>query len=381
MKTKFQVLIFLIVILYFAFNGSSCKKEVECNGFECFSIDSFALNIKRTLGGNCMGYAFVIDYKGNRERLFADGKRRTAKDGGDLSYDLFSKFHIASMSKTITAIAALQLLKKNNINTYALIKDYLPSDWQLGPKVDKITFRHLLRHESGLRMHFPKDDNCDGESYNQLKCLIKQGVNDSFGISQYQNVNFALLRILISKLDGHPHQQQGNDVYTANNYISYCRTNIMVPCNVLGEARCVPDTSLHYYVWPYDNSFGQLFDDYSKSSGAYGWFLSVNDYGNIISRLFNSEILLNNAWRDTMTVNNLGSYPGNCHDGTYYNHNGGWGITWTANGKTTKGSCNCGWVYFPSGISCVVMVNSDLPAGTWFPGIIQDAYNKSWKAN
>jgi len=379
MKTKIQVIIGLVVILYFAFNGNSCKKDVECNGFECFSIDSFAANIKKTLGGNCMGYAFVIDYKGNRERIFADGKRRTAKDGGDLSYDLFSKFHIASMSKTITAIATLQLLKKNNLSTYTLIKDYLPADWQLGPKADKITFRQLLRHESGLRLHFPKDDNCDGESYAQLKCQLQEGVADSFGINQYQNMNFALQRILISKLAGNPHQQQNNDIWTADKYINYVRTNIMEPCNVLGVAGCVPDTSLHYYVWPYDNSFGQLYDDYSKSSGAYGWFLSVNDYGNIISKLFNSETLLNAAWRDTMTVNNLGCYPGNCHDGTYFNHNGGWGITWTWNGKTTKGSANCGWVYFPSGISCVVMVNSDLPAGTWFPGIIEQAYNKSWK--
>jgi CubicO group peptidase (beta-lactamase class C family) len=383
MKTKIQFLLGVSIVLYFAFFNGKCQNDVECTADSCFSIDSFAANIKKSLAGMCMGYAFVIDYKGKRERIFADGLRRTSKDGGNLFYDIFAKFHTASMAKTLTAIATLRLLKQNNLTTYTKITNYLPSDWQLGTKVDKITFRDLLRHESGIRNKLT--DTCDGDFYSQLKCKLKLGVADSFGIPQYQNMNFSLLRILISKLDGHPHLAQGNDTATANNYIRYVRKYIFEPCSALGEIQCTPDTNLHYYVWPYDNTHGQTFGDYSQVGGAFGWYLSVSDYGNVISKLFNSEVLLTKAWRDTMTANNLGCYPDNVKKGTSYNHNGGWGIKiyyYDSQNKldSSQGSANCGWINFPNGIDAVCMVNSDIP-GNWFPGIFLNAYAKAWKQN
>lgn len=327
-----------------------------------------------------MGYTFVIDYKGHRERIFSDGLRRTDKDGGNLPYDLFAKFHIASMSKTLTAIATLQLLKQNNLTTYTKIKDYLPSDWTLGPNIDKIYFRDLLRHESGIRV--TSDTAKNGDEYRRLKKKIQEGVlADSFGVNQYQNMNFSLLRVIIPKLAGFSDLAQGNDTSTANKYVRYVRKNVLDPCTMIGVIGCTPDTNLHYYVWPYDNTHGQTFGDYSQVCGAFGWYLSVTDYGNIISKLFNSEMLLTKAWRDTMTANNLGCYPDNVKKGTSYNHNGGWGIwLWCGNADSCKGSANSGWIHFPNGIDAVCMVNSDIP-GNWFPGVFLDAYAKAWKHN
>src|SRR5881296_1520651 len=114
MKTK--IYSFLAALIIFCFAIYNCKPTVttDCANDSCFYIDTFMANIKKELHDSCMGFAFVIDYKGTRQRSFSDGLMRTARDGGNLAYDLYAKNQIASMSKTITAIATLQLLKKNN---------------------------------------------------------------------------------------------------------------------------------------------------------------------------------------------------------------------------------------------------------------------------
>jgi CubicO group peptidase (beta-lactamase class C family) len=371
----------VVVFCYFIAFGGKCQKEVDCDGGKCFNLDTFSANIKKALNGKCVGYGFTIYYNGKLERFFTDGLKRTQVDGGNLPFDNFAKMHIASMSKTLTAIATLQLLKKNNLTTYTKIKNYLPSDWQLGPNVDKITFRDLMKHEAGIRV--TNTPNCNGDSYDMLKCKIKEGVNSGdmgAGHSEYQNMNFSLLRILISKLAGFQHKATGNDVFTANNYVKYVQDNILTPCSVT-NGNCFPDpaSQQYYYDWPYNNTKGSTFADYTLNSGAFGWYLSVTDYGNIISKLFNSQDLLTNNWRDTMTNNYLGCGGYGGLKGDYKWHNGGWAWVWTVNNVTTSGQLNTCWMYYPNNVIAVVHVNSG-PIPDWFPNILAGAYDKSWVA-
>lgn len=367
----------LVLIAFLTVLGSKCAPPDTCydiDGGQCFNIDSFAMNIRNKMSDSCMGYGFVIYRRDTLQRFYNEGLKRTQANGGPLNFDNFSKVHLASLSKTITAIAALQLLKSKNLTTYAKIKDYLPADWTLGANVDKITFRDLLRHESGIRN---TNSGYDGHTYGELKGKIQGGVIDTnMGKQSYHNQNTALFRIIISKLLGFPDMPVANDAITASNYIKYVQDSVLAHAQV-SKSYPYPDTASYqfYYRWPYANSKGAKFGDHTLYVGATGWFVSVTEFGSLINKLVSSEVLLNANWRDTMLTNNLGCFDYGGPRGPYKWHNGFTGDSSAAG----YGIVNTCWMYFPKNqVVAVCFANSDIPNSGWFPGILADAYNKAW---
>ena len=378
MKNKIFIIIVICSTAFGVFTAFKSPKETNIKKYDSqtFSLQNFSDNLQTALNGKTMGYGFVI-YGGANEKpdiVYTHGLKRTKKDGGNLPFDYTSRMHIASMSKTLTAIASIQLLMENNLPVNTLIKDYLPANWERGRNIDKLTFKDLLTHMSGIRAN--GQEKCSGESYEQLECKIKQGVNpDSMYVYSYQNMNFALLRILIPKLEGFEHLEKNNDTSTAFKYIRYVKRNVINRSDPVNEPICYPEKSenVYYYNWPYGKGHGQRFYNYAQVCGAYGWYISVLDYGKIIHKLFYSDDILKSAWRDTMTSGSLGCYTYGGKHGGYFWHNGGW--DWTDNNGS--GKMNSCWMYFPDGVIAVAIVNSDIPG--WWPDIMAHAYDKAWK--
>lgn len=363
----------LVIITLLAASSLKCPPPQpvgDCKGDSCFSIDSFAANIKKTLTGNCVGYGFVIFYRDTLGRMYAEGLKRTQANGGPLNFDVFSKVQLASLSKTVSAVALLQILARKNLPTTEPVKNYLPGDWTLGSNIDRIIFRQLLRHESGIRN---SGSGCDGHTYDELKCKMQKGVStDSIGVFQYNNQNTALLRVIIPKLLGFPHMPAANDAITAANYIRYVQDSVLGRAQIT-KSQCYPDTSSNqfYYRWPYANTKGAKFGDHTLYAGATGWFVSVTEYASMINKLFNTEILLSKSWRDTMNLNNLGCFDYGANK--YKWHNGFTGDS-SAAGFGVVNTC---WMYYPlNNVSVACFVNSDTP--DWFPNILAMAYDRAW---
>lgn len=126
-----------------------------------------------------------------------------------------SVFSIASITKTFTATAILQLEEQGKLNTNDLVKQYLPEF-----PYPTITIRHLLSHTSGIPTYGPLFDsirlaNPDTVFINKdilpRYALVKPPLNFQPGENgQYQNVNFIFLAILIEKLTGTPFQDYIN---------------------------------------------------------------------------------------------------------------------------------------------------------------------------
>jgi len=376
----FKFLFFVLALFVFKFDNDNSTQNTNSvvgpDSAKIFELSRFEENIRKTLDGKTMGYGFVL-YDGVRDYPafnVARGWKRVAADGGNLKFDLTSRIHIASMSKTLSAIATLQLLKKDNLTTYDKLVDFLPRWWKTGPNADQITLRDIMQHMSGIRNEGEK--NCDGESFRELRCVTERGVNpDSMGVYSYQNMNFAMLRVAIPKLEGYDHAEKNDDSLTAFRYIDYVNNNIIRTAGAeeVGFCRPTPDDYQYYYKWPYEpKSKGQRFYDYSLKTGAYGSYISVEDYGKIIYKLFNSEEILDSAWRDTLVTNHLGCYTYKGKHGGYIWHNGEW--TWTD--KSGSGQMNSCWMYFPNGVIAVAMVNSNIPE--WFPDILAHAYDNAW---
>lgn len=73
---------------------------------------------------------------------------------------------LASVSKTITAVAVMQLVEAGKINLDADIRTYVP---ELPDKGVKVTARHILTHTSGIR-HYKPDEP---ENYTRMTSVVE----------------------------------------------------------------------------------------------------------------------------------------------------------------------------------------------------------------
>jgi len=88
----------------------------------------------------------------------------TTASGGSVKVDEHTVFWIASMTKPVTSVAAMQLVEQGKLSLDAPIGDLLPAlahpqileDGKLRPAARKITLRHLLTHTAGFAYSFTR---------------------------------------------------------------------------------------------------------------------------------------------------------------------------------------------------------------------------------
>ena len=84
----------------------------------------------------------------------------------DAPYQSETVNRLASVSKTITAVAVMQLVEAGKIDLEADIRTYVP---EFPDKGEKITARHILTHTSGVR-HYKPDES---ENYTRLASVAE----------------------------------------------------------------------------------------------------------------------------------------------------------------------------------------------------------------
>jgi len=168
-----------------------------CDNHECLAYADWAAGIDRAINQQAVGYTYLILAHGRVVAKKTFGLARTDADPPVVALSAHDRMKIASVTKTLTAVAALKLLVAKHVSIDTPIYFYLPKSWTLGPNVKTITFRELLTHTSGIRS---SHDLATG--YDDLRTLIAEGINLSDKVYHYQNHNFALFRILIPYLNG-----------------------------------------------------------------------------------------------------------------------------------------------------------------------------------
>jgi CubicO group peptidase (beta-lactamase class C family) len=117
-------------------------------------------------------------------------------------------FHIASVSKTFTAMAVLKLVENGQVNLDDDFLKYFPAFNYPG-----ITIRNLLSHRSGLPnyLYFMKELGWDEKLAIKNQDVFNYLVNRKSALTEiappnthftYCNTNFALLALLIEKVSG-----------------------------------------------------------------------------------------------------------------------------------------------------------------------------------
>lgn len=157
-----------------------------------------------------------------------------------------SVFRIASMTKSFTAMAILQLRDAGKLSLDDPAEKYVPELRALRyPTKDspKLSLRHLLTHSGGFPEDNPWGDQQLSLSEEQLAALLKQGIpfSNPPGVAyEYSNYAFAILGRVVARVSGMP-------------YTRYVEQHILLPLGLLSttlEPARVPAAKLALgYRW------------------------------------------------------------------------------------------------------------------------------------
>ena len=209
-----------------------------------FDMDQFEQNILNAFTPNAVGFSYSIARNGLHDRSDGVGQARTQNDSPFWQQSEFKEMNIASISKTMTAVAVFGLMDQNNLTLDSPISPWLPSWWQPGPGVNALTFRHLMTHTSGLN----NNDGTQPYAYANLVNAFAAGVNASQSFA-YQNLNYSFFRVMIPRMAGlvSDADTQGAPVGTRNQvdnnatinaYEQYMQDTLFSPLGI--TAACAP---------------------------------------------------------------------------------------------------------------------------------------------
>ena len=291
------------------------------------------------------GYAFEVLDSGRIVAKGAEGWARTPwqKVNPSVKWTLDKPMGVASVSKTITAVALLKLWEETG-EKFSLDDPFWPHIKQICPEahadVQRVTIRQLLTHKSGFK------NGGDVTDLKGLQKLLNQPLAHKPGtFEEYQNNNFYIIHLLIEQI-GH------------TEYTPYVKAHVLAPMGITRmETHFEAKEPMCGYVKLGAKRPGYPFDWTCESwAGAAGWYASVADLGRFLTGLREYKVL-NRQTTDVMLKNNMGwdgSDPG-------WVKNGGWSWDEGSAPGDRAGELNSAIGHFPDGVDAVLLVNCNSP--------------------
>jgi CubicO group peptidase (beta-lactamase class C family) len=394
-----------------------------CDNGKCLSYSTWGKLVDAKINGQAVGYAYRIVRGGALTNGYnAFGHARTAADPPVTAMSVKAPFDIASVTKTLTAVAVLHLLAAEQVSVKDSIAPYLPPTWQLGPGVSAITFEQLLTQTSGIQV--PK--GADDISYSGLKALMGQTIDPGYkascyqdyqqrlqgeqGVACYTNTNFALFRLIIPYLwhRGNPEYpsllallnlapdqyEKALESLTAKDYLAYLNSvygpTIPITCTPQSGAKMLA------YIYP-GGVPGSDWGDWQPVCGAGGIQLSADQMATFLANLEKGaylplqRVLSSGPYTTTLPemVTNLYGWDWryqNTTHGTCVQKNGGLGnsampATSTSPAIPAAPAVRTVIVYcLQTGLGFAGLANSLLGKSqiAW-DSIVEAAYNASWQ--
>ncbi|MEH2003297.1 MAG: serine hydrolase domain-containing protein [Nostoc sp.] len=207
------ILIFMSVLIVITFNINGSANQLDLDD----RIDRFITTQMKT--HHIPGLAVAITH--NNQVLHIKGYS-TANN--DRPVTAQTQFLIASLSKSFTAIAVMQLVEAGQINLDSPVQTYLPEFTLADPTIAaKITIRHLLNQVSGL-----SDVGFSELQVSQAKTISERvtSLNRASPVAlpgaqfNYFNPNYGVLAQVVEVVSQHP-------------FSAYLQTHIFTPLQML----------------------------------------------------------------------------------------------------------------------------------------------------
>jgi CubicO group peptidase (beta-lactamase class C family) len=328
------------------------------------------------------GYSFIVSRKSEvvAER-FGGFQSRMIEDEGEKLVTADTKMQIASMTKTLTAAAFLKLSAEKGIKTTDKILPYLPKHWIVGPNVEKITFRDLMLHQSGIvGLNGICQNGAVGENgWYGLQLLMEYGIKaEHRGQQCYQNANYGMFRVLIPAILGYQFSGDNytDDYETRRLYEKYIHEEVLTKLGV-SSTEILVNSSIaptYGYDFPYsEGTKGFNPGDFRNAAGGYGIYLSAREAAKVYSGLFSNSntSVLSAAMKDSIITRGMGSYSAITPQGKFSYHDGWWQLG-ASTGKA-KGFRSL-WMKCPDDITVVIFTNALRHGDGLFP-IRSDFYS------
>ena len=332
--------------------------EKVCDGTRCVAIADVYDNIAARLNGKVVGYACTVG--NSRLGGYSHGEARTSTNKPAQVFVPSTKIPVASVSKVITALAAIRILAKNHVDLGSGIGGHLPRDWTLDPQVAAITFRELLSHRSGI-----KDYGNNDQEYATLKTFFTQSLGPTSPIKPtdktpyYSNYNFGIFRILLPIIDGFVDDPANRAAKLAAAYARICQEHVFEPVGAVGVDTKPPTTgpqaSRYAFSYGYPGTkSGYDWGNTSLGAGGAGWYIAIEDIAKVLYSLNKDDgRILTSTQRKEMETTPLGwdtmTGPAGIR---WVEKNGRWGM----NGTTITTSI----ALFGPGVFAALFINSDI---------------------
>lgn len=177
--------------------------------------------------------------------------------------DTSSVFRIASMTKSFTAVAILQLRDAGRLSLEDRAEKYVPELKALRyPTSDapRITIRHLLTHSAGFPEDNPWGDQQLSATDAQLAAMLRRGVpfSNASGVAyEYSNLGFAILGRIVQNVSGMP-------------YARYVRERIFRPLGMTSTTMEARDVASSRLAHGYRLQDGTWLEEPPLPDGAFG---------------------------------------------------------------------------------------------------------------
>jgi len=285
------------------------------------NIDNFVSAMQARLQDAVVGYSFVVGGAKIQAKKYSYGLARMPSKSNPkpLDFDTSVSCGVGSVSKFITAIAAVQLLDRpdagnvvgwNILNATLDTPMYtaLPPYWKLRKDIQQITFRHLLTHTSGLAGEGAKGE--PGGDYFSLKTYLSPNPVPGtpplgpLGQPAYSNVGFCLFRLLLPNIVGlvpttDPGAfEQERSLEYANQFQSILQDNIWGQLGITGPSTSTPagdhhafmyfkPTTIPGYDWSQFKYAGQKLPENGQLllAGAGTQWVSIDDFTKLIDSI------------------------------------------------------------------------------------------------
>ncbi len=199
---KRSLLLSFIYILCIDISGCSQTRQATTSSKEFLEIETFLQSLIDT--GNVPGISIAVT-RGQQiaySKSFGVTNLQTKKKLAP-----YHTFHIASISKTFTATAVMQLVESGKIDLNAPLISYLPYFKMNDDRYKMITIKQMLNHTSGMPdvedYEWEKSVSDEGAAERYTRSLVDNELISTPGTEfHYSNMAFDVMADLVGKVSG-----------------------------------------------------------------------------------------------------------------------------------------------------------------------------------
>ena len=277
------------------------------------NLDTFDKGLRTTLDPRA-GYCYMMRRKGKLVHFRSSGWAQLPNDG-NVGWFHHIPMNVASVSKFVTAVAVVRLLREANIPVNTPIVSFLPQYWNRHASIGAVTVHHLLRHEAGLGGTITGSGEGDfAEAKREISLGSSATGNSKF---VYKNVNFAILRVLFATLTTTLSPSSTTpaslsvlgidddvfwDVVSASAYNNFVNENVFAPANIDAREFKADENAAKGYATP-PMAPGEPIEDGAGRSGQTGWHLTINELVRLLDEFRAGSMMP--RWRAQQLLSNM----------------------------------------------------------------------------